>query len=697
MERKTYTLNGKQFTWHSVDVDYGDAWEDEQGNVLEPEAVTWRVLQAMNVSVEETGKIDKDYILDMLQDDADEILNDLQHLAHNEIGMTEEEARAYQAWKEALVAKDAYSITSADKERMAAAQDAYYAAYNESCARPEVQQRHQELLADEVGPYAVTLKAIEVIRDAHMEYLPEHDAEKNNIDQESNPQTGKATCVPTPTPFKSGLGTTEWALTITTAKGKQYRDVGATLGLDEKKAVTAAKALERGDANTLEQYGIALDDDDLWEVRRVVVDGVRYDWRAAHNGVILSHSSNEYGEFADRYASQITRPGEALIFVYRENASAWLEELRGRANWDRMSYGTRLRVLQHINPGSSKELQERDARKPAIDLNIPTARMIGKASAALLREPAPAPNERSEQIAAAKHEIEKNIESNMAIARARQQEKIAKDARDQDAKNLALLNNIAQRQIQLKKRELGLVINRTNPLQENPAEGDSPVLFDGRTVASADLRDLESIQGNNMRLLAAEMILDNARRSHSYEADMRVTESGGPETLLARAKAWHETTAKPVLKGKNNTRLYRGNGGDHLIGRIGDDFVVVYSVARAAKPNFLRVEKPEMVSSSGGQLFWKEIGYGNAINRTANRTPVFFDTLAFDTQSTGITYARIPKSVSIDEDLHYNLGFLEARVPRPEPADKNEVADAPKPEDTDTQKARASALPRMEM
>lgn len=82
-----------------------------------------------------------------------------------------------------------------------------------------------------------------------------------------------ATCVPT----QSQTG--QWGLTISTEGGNRYHDVGATLGWSEEEARTTAAALERGDTDTLERYGVAVAGDDVVALSKDVMGG----WNITHN------------------------------------------------------------------------------------------------------------------------------------------------------------------------------------------------------------------------------------------------------------------------------------------------------------------------------------------------------------------------------------------------------------------------------
>ena len=87
----------------------------------------------------------------------------------------------------------------------------------------------------------------------------------------------RATCVATENDGR-------WGLTITTA-GQQYQHVGAGYGWSQDEAQAAAAALERGDADTLERYGVALKGENLVELFSYTTD--REHWTVQYNKDIL--------------------------------------------------------------------------------------------------------------------------------------------------------------------------------------------------------------------------------------------------------------------------------------------------------------------------------------------------------------------------------------------------------------------------
>ena len=212
------------------------------------------------------------------------------------------------------------------------------------------------------------LKDVVPQREQAQETAPQM-ADQPEVDENQRAKQGSAVCVPT----QSQTG--QWGLNITTAEGTQYRDVGVTLDFDEEEIVTVAKILERGDNYTLSRCGIALDDDDLWEVRWD--DSHVYEWVVAHNGVI----------------QRVEQDGEMIIarFNSRDNATAWAAELRGRTIWNVMNDDTRRRALHFMYPYGDREELERKVDRTPSSLERVDAREIGKLGAAFLNDAPPQP------------------------------------------------------------------------------------------------------------------------------------------------------------------------------------------------------------------------------------------------------------------------------------------------------------------
>ena len=132
--------------------------------------------------------------------------------------------------------------------------------------------------------------------------------------------------------------------------------------------------------------------------------------------------------------------------------------------------------------------------------------------------------------------------------------------------------------------------------------------------------------------------------------------------------------------------LFKGKG-DYLQGfiKVGDEKrqVIAHINERKAdqetgeiKPNFLKLSEPH---GNGDDTSWKEIGFGNAVNRRSDGKPVYFDEVLFSVGSE-VVKARITKNV--DDELHRKLGFQEPRQARPKDDAKSNAAPgdaSPKP------------------
>ncbi|MBR4876300.1 MAG: hypothetical protein IKU14_01130, partial [Rhodocyclaceae bacterium] len=119
--------------------------------------------------------------------------------------------------------------------------------------------------------------------------VPQREQAQETAPQQRETQ-GSAVCVPT----QSQTG--QWGLNITTAGEVGYRDVGLNLAWSEEEAFAAAAAIERGDADTLERYGVAINGDELLEVFPSSDDK----WHVQHKN--LHHNAHMYGAFDTREA-----------------------------------------------------------------------------------------------------------------------------------------------------------------------------------------------------------------------------------------------------------------------------------------------------------------------------------------------------------------------------------------------------------
>ena len=134
--------------------------------------------------------------------------------------------------------------------------------------------------------------------------------------------------------------------------------------------------------------------------------------------------------------------------------------------------------------------------------------------------------------------------------------------------------------------------------------------------------------------------------------------------------------------------LFKGKG-DYLQGfiKVGDEKrqVIAHINERKVnqetgeiKPNFLKLSEPHG-NGNGNDTSWKEIGFGNAVNRRSDGKPVYFDEVLFSVGSE-VVKGRITKNV--DAELHRKLGFQEPRQTRSKDDVKRDAAPgdaSPKP------------------
>ncbi|UIT53445.1 LPD7 domain-containing protein [Xylella fastidiosa] len=122
--------------------------------------------------------------------------------------------------------------------------------------------------------------------------------------------------------------------------------------------------------------------------------------------------------------------------------------------------------------------------------------------------------------------------------------------------------------------------------------------------------------------------------------------------------------------------LFKGNG-DYLQGfiKVGNEKhqVIAHINERKnvdlesgeIKPNFLKLVEAH---SNGDDTQWKQLGFGNAVNRRSDGKPVYFDEVLFKVGNE-IINARITKNV--DDELHRKLGFQEKRQARQKDDDQS--------------------------
>ncbi len=109
------------------------------------------------------------------------------------------------------------------------------------------------------------------------------------------------------------------------------------------------------------------------------------------------------------------------------------------------------------------------------------------------------------------------------------------------------------------------------------------------------------------------------------------------------------------------------------------------------KPNFLKLAE---VISEGKDTKWREIGFGNAVNRRKDGKPVFFDEVLL---SVGNELLRARVGKNVDADLHLQLGFVDDRKPRPKNSIKNSAEDTTPREQTLATKQKAGTTGAKEL
>lgn len=128
--------------------------------------------------------------------------------------------------------------------------------------------------------------------------------------------------------------------------------------------------------------------------------------------------------------------------------------------------------------------------------------------------------------------------------------------------------------------------------------------------------------------------------------------------------------------------LFKGKG-DYLQGfvKIGDQKhqVIAHLNKRSpdqetgeVKPNFIILSEPH---SDGDNTKWKEIGFGNAVNRRKDSKPVFFDEVLF---SVGNEVVRARVTNNVDDEMHHQIGFQGARKTRQKIDTKDSLEESPK-------------------
>lgn len=150
------------------------------------------------------------------------------------------------------------------------------------------------------------------------------------------------------------------------------------------------------------------------------------------------------------------------------------------------------------------------------------------------------------------------------------------------------------------------------------------------------------------------------------------------------AKAEGSEEQKLILRGvvkvgeeyDTTVLLFKGKG-DYLQGFVKVDGVKHQVIAHLnerkadtetgeIKPNFIKLSKSV---GQGDDTKWEEFGFGNALNKRSDQKPVYFDDVLFNVGGKTVS-ARLSKNV--DEDMHRKLGFVQARIARPDRANAGE-------------------------
>lgn len=144
-----------------------------------------------------------------------------------------------------------------------------------------------------------------------------------------------------------------------------------------------------------------------------------------------------------------------------------------------------------------------------------------------------------------------------------------------------------------------------------------------------------------------------------------------------------------------NVLLFKGKG-DFLQGfiKVGDEkrHVIAHLNERKPdqetgeiKPNFITLTEAQ---NTGDETTWKQIGYGNAVNRRTDNKPVYFDEVLFSVGNQ-LVGGRVTRHC--DDELHRKLGFIEDRKPRPPKEDNKSSANK---EDTSPKPTAPAAKPK---
>ena len=197
----------------------------------------------------------------------------------------------------------------------------------------------------------------------------------------------------------------------------------------------------------------------------------------------------------------------------------------------------------------------------------------------------------------------------------------------------------------------------------------------------------EFVSGSTANSTNEELHVRDATSSTDSSAEMvsdlnkkELTMAATTETEISKKNQQPPLILRGVSKLDNGAfdttvLLFKGKG-DYLQGyvKIGDKkhHVLAHINERKpnegtgeVKPNFIKLSEP---IGDGANKTWKEIGFGNAVNKRKDGEPVFYDEVLFSIGNE-VLKARVTKHV--DEQLHRQLGFQEARKARPDNENKS--------------------------
>ncbi|MDN7527658.1 LPD7 domain-containing protein [Burkholderia orbicola] len=199
--------------------------------------------------------------------------------------------------------------------------------------------------------------------------------------------------------------------------------------------------------------------------------------------------------------------------------------------------------------------------------------------------------------------------------------------------------------------------------------------------------------------LRARVAMSSAESRAEVVSDINEKELGMATSDNSAEKEPHAVirSVKKLDNGEwdTNVLLFKGKG-DFLQGfiKVGDEkrHVIAHLNERKpdqetgeVKPNFITLTEAQ---NTGDETTWKQIGYGNAVNRRTDNKPVYFDEVLFSVGNQ-LVGGRVTRHC--DDELHRKLGFVEDRKPRPPKEDNKSSANK---EDTSPKPTAPAAKPK---